>query len=98
MAGKRGDIIKMKKKYIKPQIAVENYYLSEMISGCGTQVTMTTISNCANNYDPNGVLADFEFMGVFTADKNCNEIAVDGQQFDNQTCYHTSTGVSVFGS
>lgn len=87
----------MKKKYIKPQIAVENYYLSEMISGCDTTVTLTTVSNCSNNYDPDGAMSDLEFMGVFASSATCTQVATDGMQI-GQSCYHTSTGVSVFGS
>ena len=87
----------MKRKYIKPQIAVENYYLSEMISGCATTVTLTTVSNCSNNYDPDGMMSDLESMGVFTAARNCLIVATDGQQIGS-SCYHSSTGVNVFGS
>lgn len=87
----------MKREYIKPQIAVENYYLSDMISGCDTTVTLTTTANCANNYDPDGAMDDLASMGVFTASSSCSIVATDGMQIGS-SCYHASTGVNVFGS
>lgn len=88
----------MKKRYIKPQIAVENFYLAEMISGCEYEVTLTTTANCANNYDYDSSIDDaVNIMGVFTAPPNCTIIATEGTQIGS-SCYHTSVGISVFGS
>lgn len=86
----------MKKRYIKPQIAVENFYLAEMISGCEYEVTLTTTANCANNYDYDSSIDDAaNMMGVFTS--GCTIVATEGMSIGS-TCYHTSVGISVFGS
>lgn len=87
----------MKKRYVKPQIAVENFYLAEMISGCDTTVTFTTTGSCANNYDYDSSIDDAASMGVFTASESCMIVATAGTQIGS-SCYHTSVGVSVFGS
>ncbi len=88
----------MKKRYVKPQIAVENFYLAEMISGCSDlSVTFTTTGNCANHYDADSSIDDAVSMGVFTASQSCMLVATEGMQIGS-TCYHSSTGVGVFGS
>ncbi len=88
----------MKKRYTKPQIAVENFYLAEMISGCEElTVTFTTTANCSNNYDYDSSIDDAMSMGVFTAAQSCMIVATEGTQIGS-TCYHTSVGVNVFGS
>ena len=87
----------MKKRYVKPQIAVENFYLAEMISGCDITVTFTTTGSCANNYDYDSSLDDAVSMGVFTASESCMIVATEGTQIGS-TCYHTSVGVNSFSS
>lgn len=93
----------MKKTYSKPQIAVENYYLSETISaGCSNTVSFTTISNCQNNFDP-AVEADFNqqtMIGLFASTSGlnaCFAVPTDDSKF-TATCYFTSTGNNVFAS
>lgn len=95
------EVEKVKKTYSKPQIAIENYYLSEMISGCGFQAVFSTSKGCGNNLDPSidANLDYWNMIGIFNqAGANCDATPDDIPDSDLGFCYHTSTSNSVFGS
>ena len=94
------EVEKVKKTYSKPQIAIENYYLSEMISGCTFQAVFSTNSGCGNNLDPSidALLDKWKQLGVFNQAGNCTLPADDIPDSDLGFCYHTSTSNNVFGS
>lgn len=91
----------MKKVYTKPEIAVENFFLSERIASCaGTTVTYVTTASCANNADIVDEL--HRLLGIFADSSNCSEIPESGVDIDFggglKVCLHQSTSNAVFGS
>lgn len=91
----------MKKVYRKPEIAIENFLLSERIAACDTTtVTYTTTAKCANNADIVDELN--RLLGIFSNSANCTDIPDSGVDLDFggglKVCVHQSTSNSVFGS
>ena len=81
----------MKNAYTKPEIAVENFMLSEYIASCDPSF--------GNNMDVS--IEDWiNGFGLFTSDGECSMIVPPGQDIDLggiKICYHTSSNV-VFSS
>lgn len=81
----------MKKAYMKPKIAVENFMLSEYIASCDPSF--------GNNVD-DVIQALKGFFGIFNTEYSCMEMAQPGEEYPfggQSICYHTSTRV-VFSS
>lgn len=97
----------MKKKYVKPVIAIENFILTEHIATCeGDTITFDTKLTCGNNIntDFNEALDLIERttgLRPFNNDE-CSIQVAPGYEFQDpdgvKLCYHSSTGLSVFGS
>lgn len=86
----------MKKEYVKPLVIVENFLMSSSIAAScsNTGDTFSTAENCAANYNIDailGAIGDLELgVGQETIINLGNEIV--------KVCYHSSTGVNIFGS
>lgn len=86
----------MKKEYVKPLVIVENFLMSSSIAAScsNTGETFSTTENCAANYSIDAILgavADMRLgVGQETIINLGNEVV--------KVCYHSSTGVNVFGS
>lgn len=89
----------MKKRYIKPAVAVENFILSDRVSACGALIT----------YAPNGSCGDLDFESAalayagYFADTaiGCTKIVTSQDQFieinnNEKLCYNTA--LAVFSS
>ena len=84
----------MKKSYIKPELAVEDFLVSEYIASCHPSF--------ANNMDVDKIIADVQgFTGYFTSKYNCANLAQEGFDYMTQNgaklCYHTYSAV-IFSS
>lgn len=81
----------MKKAYVKPEIMVENFMLSEYIASCSPEF--------GNNLDV--LIEDLKgFFGVFNSSYDCSREPTPGVDMSlggTSLCYHTSTNV-VFSS
>lgn len=84
----------MKKNYVKPELAVEDFLVSEYIASCDPSFS--------NNMDVDKIMDDVQgFTGYFLSSYNCEHTAQEG--FDYMTpsgaklCYHTYSAV-VFSS
>lgn len=87
----------MKKLYIKPQVAIENFILSENIASCAEKISFTTSAGCGNNANwVEELNKSFGYFGDSTG-LNCSSSLDSGFSW-NGSCYHTSTGSSVFSS
>lgn len=91
----------MKKSYVKPELLIENFILSDFIADCTyTGVTFSNAegSSCSAPTDPTvyGMWLD----GVF-AEGNCPSVNIDTNPdiFAGSICYHNQNGgIAVFGS
>ena len=84
----------MKKKYVKPQIIIENFSLSETIAaGCEVKTNLPSANTCG---------LDFSGLSVFfDGMTGCSMITVSKNEGDGQwdkICYHVPTGENIFAS
>ena len=87
----------MKKLYVKPQVAIEDFILSENIASCTEKINLTTSQGCGNNANwAEEVNKSFGYFGDGTG-LSCNSGLTEGFSW-NGSCYHTSTGIKVFSS
>lgn len=86
-----------KKPYIKPEVFVENFLISESIANCDTMVTaadrMCLPADIVDGSDPDDIMGN-----VFITDWNgCDMKATEGEDY-NGYCYHTLDGSVIFTS
>ena len=83
----------MKKTYVKPEVMVENFVLSDYIASCDPSF--------GNNMNLDNWINDIKgFFGLFTSDYACGitpDTGVDMDLGGISLCYHTSTNV-IFSS
>ena len=84
----------MKKKYVKPQIIIENFSLSTTIAGdCEIRTNTPHSETCALNWED-------EFLGEIVVFTNlvqaCGTKEDDGEY--NGICYHVPYGDNLFNS
>lgn len=87
----------MKKEYQKPQMAVENFILSDYIAACDTKMTFSL--NCTLPDGPAGTWIQFVIDdGGFESTEVC-QTPMDDESFSGIICKHNTTGtVQVFAS
>lgn len=96
----------MKKPYTKPEVAIENFTLTERIASCdNATIVFDTLQGCQSNVSFSDLVDGWRFLEdrphAFWADYGCTDI-VNDEEVDfgggNKFCYHTSTGIQVFSS
>ena len=79
----------MKKKYIKPAVAVDRYELSQAIAGCsGIKVSLESSQCFLRDPDVPANIKAYAANGWFTASGSCSIRVVSGVTYDG-VCYHT---------
>ena len=87
--------MKMKKKYLKPLVAVEHYELSQAIAGCLIKIGPNGSNTCIRtDADTPAAMRSAANNGYF-ADSTCLPmfVVLPGEQYDG-ICYHTQASAA----
>ncbi len=88
----------MKRAYLKPEISIENFLLSDRIANCTTSEDPAFSGGCIIEVTPE-VLAGFQAVGLFNSTVGCSKMANGAIDLngDNKVdvCYHTSSGTNT---
>ena len=83
----------MKKQYVKPMIAVEQYVLSQTIASCATKIGFENSECVIKDRDATNQMKDLAYSGFFTEQGNCS-IYATGMSGDDKFCYHTNANAA----
>ena len=83
----------MKKQYVKPMIAVEQYVLSQTIASCATKIGFLSSDCVKNDIDATNQMKDLAWSGYFVDSNNC-EISSVGMDVLDGICYHTNANAA----
>ena len=84
----------MKRAYLKPEISIENFLLSDRIANC-TSADPAFSNGCSIEVASN-VLQGFQALGLFNSGMSCSKEASGKFDLNGDgnvdVCYHTSSG------
>lgn len=85
----------MKKVYQRPEVLVERFELTQMLTSCSLLIGYGGASCVLKDPDSTSAMKNLAVAGYFTA-SGCGGLYPSNQDADDGACYHTSVNLAFY--